>query len=211
MAITLYDLTLDTKDEIWSPNTLKARIALNIKGLEYETEWLTFFDVHSKIPDITKTGVRPTVPVIVQQNSQDDDHAVQDSWEIVKYLDTAYPNTPRLIKGDNEGLQFFLYKYIHISLLFPIFKLCLFTIHKKCSPQPIQDWFRENREATFKMTLEQFAGDPATHLASIKSALGFVHTTLQEYPYLNGEKVGFADVTLASCYKMLATLRQDIF
>ncbi|KAI8086545.1 uncharacterized protein BX664DRAFT_336120 [Halteromyces radiatus] len=207
--IAFYDLVLDTPNEIWSPNTLKARIALNIKGLDYETKWLDFFGIHSEIPDVTNNGKRPTVPVIV--DPQHDDKAVQDSWEIVKYLDKTYPDTPPLIVGNNEALQFFFYNYCNTNILFPVFKLCVLTIQKRCPTTAIQEWFRKDREAFFKMTLETFAGDEQVQIDAIKSGLAFIHTTLKSYPYLSGEKVGFADVVLASCFKMLSALRSDLF
>jgi hypothetical protein len=34
--IKLYDLVLDVDNEIWSPNTLKARIALNVKVSSFD-------------------------------------------------------------------------------------------------------------------------------------------------------------------------------
>ncbi|KAI8086544.1 uncharacterized protein BX664DRAFT_336117 [Halteromyces radiatus] len=209
-AIELYDLVLDTPNEIFSPNTLKARIALNIKGLSYETKWLDFFQVHSVIPTITKTGEKPTVPVIVDH--QHDDKAVQDSWEIVKYLDKTYPDTPPLIHGNNEALQFFFYNYANANILVPIFKLCVLTVVEKCPTKEMQNWFRQTREQSFNMTLEEFAGDDENvHVENIKSGLGLVHTTLKSYSYLSGEKPGFSDVTLAALYKMFSVFRSDLF
>ncbi|KAI8331669.1 hypothetical protein BC941DRAFT_438113 [Chlamydoabsidia padenii] len=210
--IKLYDLVLDVDKEIWSPNTLKARVALNVKGLNYETEWLTFFDIHSLIPEVTQNKHQPpTVPVIVDEKKDGEQTVVQDSWEIVKYLDSAYPDTPSLIRGETEGLQYYFYKQTHACILVPIFKLCLLTIHKKCSPEPIKEWFRKNRESMFKMTLEEFAGDSTDHITALKTGLISIHSTLQSYPYLTGDKIGFADVVLVSYFKMLAVLRDDIF
>ncbi|CAO3638070.1 unnamed protein product [Cunninghamella blakesleeana] len=203
--IQLYDLTLDTENELWSPNTLKTRIALNFKGLPYDTHWLTFFQVHETIPEITNNGKRPTVPVIV-----DGEKIVQDSWEIAKYLDEAYPNTPKLFH-DDEGANFLLYQYLNHNLLTNIFKLCILKIHRKCPDQATRDWFREDRERLFKVTLEEFAGPEVDNIKAIKDGLKIINITLKTYSYLNGNKAGFADVTLAAYFQNLRAIRPDIF
>lgn len=141
-----------------------------------------------------KTGVRPTVPVIVDKKHQD--HAVQDSWDIAKYLDSAYPDTPSLIETDNEGLQFFFYNYCHGHILIPAFRLCVMNIYHLCPTPSVKHFFRTNREARFNMTLEEFAGEENTHIAKLKSALGLIHTTLTSYHYISGDqgkciRVGF--------------------
>lgn len=130
----------------------------------------------------------PTVPVIVDEKKDGERAVVQDSWEIVKYLDSAYPDTPSLIKGQSEGLQYYAYKQTHAQVLVPIFKICLLTIHSKCSPEPIKEWFRKQRESVFRMTLEEFSGEPAAHIADLKTGLLSIHSTLQSYPYMNGDK-----------------------
>ncbi|ORZ21217.1 hypothetical protein BCR42DRAFT_407101 [Absidia repens] len=208
-SIKLYDIGSRLDPQPSSPNTLKARIALNIKGIPYETEWLDFFEIHSVIPNVTKTGKKPTLPVIVDMKNQD--CAVQDSWEIVKYLDLSYPDTPTLINKDNEGLEFFFYQYCHERILMHAFSLCVLSILNNYDTPQKQKEFRGYMEGRFGTTLETLAGNPSDHVAALKSQLVLIHDTLKIYPYLTGEKVGMADVTLASFYTMVATLRGDIF
>ncbi|KAI9307020.1 hypothetical protein BJ944DRAFT_262579 [Cunninghamella echinulata] len=203
--IQFYDLILDTENELWSPNTLKTRIALNLKNIPYDNHFLTFPQIHETIPKITKNGKRPTVPVIVDRGN-----VIQDSWEIAKYLDATYPNTPSLFNGD-EGINYFFYQYCNHNLLTHIFKLCVLYIHKKCHDQATRDWFRKDRERLFKVTLEQFAGEEATNINAIKNGLKFIHITLKTYPYLTGNRPGFADVTLAAYFQNLRVIRPDLF
>ncbi|SAL96114.1 hypothetical protein [Absidia glauca] len=206
--IKLYDIRFGNEFVPRSPNVFKIHIALNFKGIPYETEQLDFLEIQSLLPSVTKTGVRPTVPVIVDKKHQN--HAVQDSWDIAKYLDSAYPDTPPLIQTDNEGLQFFFYNYCHGHILIPAFRLCVMNIYHLCPTQSVKHFFRANREARFNMTLEEFAGEESTHIAELKSALGLIHTTLTSYRYISGDEVGFADVTLAAIFAMVAAVRNDL-
>ncbi|CAO3638066.1 unnamed protein product [Cunninghamella blakesleeana] len=204
--IQFYDLTFNSENELWSPNTLKTRVALNFKGLLYNTHWLTLSQVREIIPKITNTGKTPTVPVIV-----DNDKVIQDSWEIAKYLDEAYPNTPKLFHDDNEGVNFLFYQYLDHNLLFPIIKLCLLHIVKKCPDQATGDWFRKDRERLLGVTLEQFSGNEDDSIKAIKDNLNIINITLNAYPYLNGNKAGFIDVTLAAYFQYLNAIRPDLF
>ncbi|KAL1931682.1 hypothetical protein VTP01DRAFT_9825 [Rhizomucor pusillus] len=206
--IRLYDLYLDTLGEIWSPNTCKTRFALNVKGIEYETEWLTFAGVHSAIPKVTKTGKKPTVPVI--EDLKHGGKAVQESWEIAQYLEEAYPDYPSLFHG-NAGVHYFFHNYCTHNILTKVFKLCVLKIHSRITPKELQDWFRQDRETQFKMTLEEFAGDENQHIKVLSHNLGPVGRVLTSYPYLTGDKVGWADVVLAAYFTLFARMRPDLF
>ncbi|KAG0161750.1 hypothetical protein DFQ28_005117, partial [Apophysomyces sp. BC1034] len=49
--VRLYDLKFpDEPRGVWSPNTCKTRYALNVKGIRYESEFVTFEEVHTVIP-----------------------------------------------------------------------------------------------------------------------------------------------------------------
>jgi glutathione S-transferase len=126
-------------------------------------------------------------------------HAVQDSWVIAKYLDSAYPDTQPLIQTGNEGLQFFFENYCHGHILLPAFRLCVMSIYHLCPTPSVKHFFRTNREARFNMTLEKFAGEESTHIAGLKSGLGLIHTTLTSYPYLSGDQGKSIRVGLDGC------------
>ncbi|CDS05103.1 hypothetical protein LRAMOSA07632 [Lichtheimia ramosa] len=206
--VRFYDLELDVPELVWSPNTCKTRYALNVKGIPYETKWLTFAQVHEVIPGLTKTGKAPTVPVIV--DLAHGDKVVQESWEIAKYLEEAYPDHASLFNG-NEGAHFFFHEYCTRKLLPKIFKLCVLTIHSKVTPSSLQQWFRDSREKAFKMPLEKFAGDPQKHIDAIKELLEPIGRVLKKYPYMTGQQAGWADVVLASYFRMLLVHRPELF
>lgn len=146
------------------------------------------------------------MPVIV--DLLHDNQAVQDSWTIAKYLEEKYPNTPSLFNG-NVGVHHFFTDYCTHNLLGHIFRLSVLTIHSKCGDQ--KDWFRQDREKFFKMSLEKFAGDEKPHIAALKKNLVLLAKTLQQFPFLTGAQPGWADVVLGSYLTMFSQLRPELF
>ncbi|KAG0164510.1 hypothetical protein DFQ28_010217, partial [Apophysomyces sp. BC1034] len=132
------------------------------------------------------------------------------SWEIAQYLEKVYPDSPSLFHG-NEGVHLFFHNYCHTHLLRPLFQLVVLDVHRRSGPESTQKWFRENREARFGVTLEQFAGNPDDHLAALPKLLEPCTTILVSYPFLTGEKVGWADVVLASFLTMVAAIKPELF
>jgi glutathione S-transferase len=82
-----------------SPNSVKVRIALEVKRLEYETE-----EMYSADRDpIVRAGGWPLVPVLV-----DGAVTMRDSMAILHYLETTYRDAPSLTpssRDDNLSAQ----------------------------------------------------------------------------------------------------------
>ncbi|KAI0033287.1 hypothetical protein K488DRAFT_85051 [Vararia minispora EC-137] len=108
--ILFYDITRNVDDPAirdFSYNTLRTRLALNIKGLAYKTVWVDIADVESESikVDAPPNGERAgkplyTSPFIVDPSSG---RAVSDSPKIATYLDVQYPNTPVLSPSGSEA------------------------------------------------------------------------------------------------------------
>ncbi|GAA5814529.1 hypothetical protein MFLAVUS_008026 [Mucor flavus] len=204
--IRFYDLEINQPGLIWSPNTCKTRFALN--NIPYETKWVNFRNLHTIIPSITKSGKRPTVPII--EDLAHDNKPVQDSWDIAVYLEEAYPDTPSLFHG-NIGLHKFFYDYANSKILPFLFKLVVSRIADNCGPPQLVKWFRANREKHFGQTLERFSGELSDNITALKNALTPVHNVLKQHLFITGDKVGFADVTLASYFAMVHAIEPDKF
>ncbi|KAH7107256.1 hypothetical protein BKA62DRAFT_127557 [Auriculariales sp. MPI-PUGE-AT-0066] len=94
--ITLYDIEAKAGVGPWSPNTWKARFALNYKGVAYKTVYISYPDIKSKMMELGAAPGYPngsrgdlyTLPVI-----HDPKHGVTitDSWKICEHLDKHYP------------------------------------------------------------------------------------------------------------------------
>ncbi|KAI9029929.1 hypothetical protein CLU79DRAFT_842858 [Phycomyces nitens] len=224
--IQFYDLLLPAIGETpWSPNTYKTRFSLNIKGLSYETVWVTFEDVPNVIPKITfvlykkkywsqvyllivsKTGEVPTVPIIVDVEK---DKVIQDSFKIAKYLETTYPETPSLFHGD-EKLHQSLQETFEDCLAGPLFYLVLLKAIKFCGDEEAQAKLKKSREVKYGVTVEQLTGNPKEHIETINKKLKSANDILSDSLYLTGSKVGWADVVLASCLKMVDALDNELF
>ncbi|KAI9005421.1 hypothetical protein CLU79DRAFT_781788 [Phycomyces nitens] len=206
-SITLYDLPLvNFEGKCWSPNTSKARVSLNIKGIPFETVWVPFADIATVIPKLTKTAERPTVPIIVDASK---DIVVQDSWKIAQYLEATYPDTPSLFHGDED-----FHKAAEGSFgqcFISMFRLVVLTIANNAGNEEEKIEFRKNREAKFGTTIENFAGNPEDNIKIINEELKDTRSTLAKSPYLSGPKVGWKDAVLYSYLKFVDILRHDIF
>jgi len=109
--IILYDIPRKELEKgAWSPNTLKARLALAFKGLPYKTVWIEYPDIAAHCQ---KIGAKPTgtnddgtpvytLPVIRDPNT---DAVVSDSYAIAEYLDANYATTRSLIPAGTEGFH----------------------------------------------------------------------------------------------------------
>ncbi|KAI9029930.1 hypothetical protein CLU79DRAFT_733216 [Phycomyces nitens] len=206
--IHFYDLSIPVfDDKPWSPNTYKTRLSLNIKKLPYETVWVNIPEIYTVIPEITKTGEAPTVPIIVDTEN---DKVIQDSFKIAKYLETTYPTTPSLFHGDEKLHQSLQEKY-DSRLFFLLFCLSLLAISRECGDEKLQAEFRRKKEEKYGVTLEEFAGSTEDRLKEINEILKDTRKTLKASPYLTGTKVGWVDAVLASQFKMVDMLNHDVF
>ncbi|TFK54273.1 hypothetical protein OE88DRAFT_1642844 [Heliocybe sulcata] len=109
--IILYDIPRREMDKgSWSPNTLKARLALAFKGLPYKTVWIEYPDIAGLCEKIgakstgTKEDGTPayTLPVIQDPNTN---AVVADSYAIAEYLDANYATARALFPAGTEGFH----------------------------------------------------------------------------------------------------------
>lgn len=107
--IIFYDIASREPRTTFAANPWKIRLALNLKGVPYQTQWV-------EMPDITavreKLGVPAnrtlpdgtpyhTLPVIQDPTTG---KLIGDSFEIALYLDNTYPDGPRLFRPNTIGL-----------------------------------------------------------------------------------------------------------
>ncbi|KZV69410.1 hypothetical protein PENSPDRAFT_633101 [Peniophora sp. CONT] len=153
-------------EKCWSPNTLQETLthlnsyALNIKGLSYKTEWLSFSEVEPKMKEL---GILPnrdyllhyTIPTIYDPNTK---RIVTDSFAIAKYLDEAYPDTPNLVAPGTASLQAAYMEKVVYPLLQASFRIFCFPVFEGCCMNDAdRKYVRESREKWFKKALEDVA------------------------------------------------------
>ncbi|KAG2180719.1 hypothetical protein INT44_003726 [Umbelopsis vinacea] len=194
MSIKLYDLkktrSLDDRRP-WSPNTWKTRYLLNIKGLDYSTEYLHFLDIPETIGKLVPDTPKATVPCITDV----DGRTIQDSRVIALYLEEKYP-TPSIFQG-GQGIHFFFEDWAAENIGHKPFLASLPAMYSSLDEES-QMHLRKGREFMFATTLEDFAGNPKEHIAALNKALEPIAKILSKYSFLTGDQVGWSDIVLAS-------------
>ncbi|KAJ2912614.1 hypothetical protein MD484_g7806, partial [Candolleomyces efflorescens] len=111
--ITLFDIpsTVGT----WSPNVWRTRYTLDYKKIPYKVEWVEYPDLPTTLSShgIGPGGRKPdgssyySVPSIldIDDATGETKKALSDSIEIAKYLDEAYPDTPKVLPQDTTDLE----------------------------------------------------------------------------------------------------------
>lgn len=190
MVLKLYDLAGKQDELRFSPNCWRVKLALKHKGLQAEEIPWRFTE-----RDAIAFSGQKLVPILV-----DNDTTVTDSWEIARYLETAYSDRPSLFGGavgEAEALfiKFWCEQTIN-PIIFQIILLDLFQhVHEKD-----QEYFRQSRETRLGMSLEEFAQPSDEMIATLKKALAPLRATVDRQPYLGGATATFADYVVFSTF-----------
>lgn len=182
MSRVLYDLCGIDTELRFSPYCWRVKLALAHKGLEVETRALHFTDKQAlEFADYSR------VPVLV-----DGDRTVVDSYEIMRYLDQAYPETPVLL-GDSAAEARALYIKFHAERVMApgILRVVMMDLLNAIHPKD-RDYFRETREKVFGCRLEEFHS-PAKGLAQLDAALEPLRGVLEQSEFIDGDAPGAGD------------------
>ena len=179
----LYDL-VNAKGAHFSPNSWRTRLALLHKGLPFEVRDVLFGD----IPGLHTGGDKLTIPTLGHEGQ-----LVTDSWAIAQYLDTTFPDTPRLIAPGAEGhvLKFFQY-WAQTTIHGGIARLILRDLHDSLDPAD-QAYFRASREKMYKTTLEDLQAGREERVDAFRKSLQPLRLALGHGPFISGEQPGYAD------------------
>jgi len=204
--ITLYDIPNRNPSQPWSPNTWKARLALNIKGLPYRTVWVEYQDIEPLCKKIGAAKTSPssaipyTLPVI-----HDPAHnaAVSDSIEIARYLDKTYPDTTRLFPPGSHALQV-AFQSAHADTVAQAMGLIMLPLSCALLNPESEPYFRRTREARFGMKMEEFSPlgpKRDSHWKTLSESHGVMASWLaqnSEGPFVMGDQISYADATVAA-------------
>ena len=184
----MYDLSGADKNRRFSPYCWRIRMALAHKKLNVECiPW------HFTEKDKIKFSGQEKVPVLI-----DGSNTISDSWEIAKYLENAYPDSPSL-KLDNGEVLFI--KFWSETVLHPeLLQLLVLDIHDNLSLED-QSYFRESREKMLGKTLEEVVANRLDRLPLIQKLLNPLRSTLSKQEYLSGETPGFSDYIVFGAFQ----------
>ncbi|KAJ6520476.1 hypothetical protein C8R45DRAFT_61681 [Mycena sanguinolenta] len=203
--ITLYDIASTHPEQAWSPNTAKARYALNFKGIPHKTVFIEYPEIE---PLCKKLGAKPTsqtslpytLPVIYDPST---DTVVSDSIEIARYLDATYPDTPRLIP---EGTAAFHYAFTEaFEATLPPFLVYALPASLPFLNSASQDYFRRTREELFGgRRLEDVTPTGHEHAVMWKKVEdafgridGWIRKNGAESKHFMGDTLCYADISVA--------------
>ncbi|KAI0089591.1 glutathione transferase GTE1 [Irpex rosettiformis] len=210
--IILYDAPSQRSYKAWSPNTWKIRYALNYKGIAYRTEWTEYPDIEPLckrlgIPPTDKKpngGDRYTLPIIYDPSTNT---AVGDSAKIAKYLDTAYPRTPRIFPPGTDAFQAAFEAFFLSKILQPTFRTVAAQTAAKTLNPISGEFFRRSREEDFYFGKLENLNTPEAWKA-LEEGLGQAKIFLEANGegkaltfFGNKDKLTFSDFQLAAVLK----------
>ncbi|MBZ9559823.1 MULTISPECIES: glutathione S-transferase N-terminal domain-containing protein [unclassified Modicisalibacter] len=184
MTRLLYDLCGIDEDLRFSPYCWRVKYALAHKGLDYQTQPWHFTD-----KDAIAFSGQGKVPVLV-----DGDETVTDSYEIFRYLDRVYPDSPLLGGLPAEARARFFKFYAERNLAPAVIKTVMMDLYNAVAPQD-RAYFRETREKAFGRTLEEVHA-PSRGLSQLDLALEPLRARFGEADFVDGDEPAGADYLL---------------
>lgn len=166
-------------------------MALEHKGLDYGTVPTAFTAISG-----VEGGGYKTVPIL-----RDGDTIVSDSFAIAQHLERRYPDRPSLFGGaGGEAAARFVERWCQTVVQAQMVTLIVKDIHDILAAED-QAYFRASREQRFGRTLEEVPIGREDRLASFRTALEPLRSTLGFQPYLGGEAPLFTDYIVFGAFQ----------
>jgi glutathione S-transferase len=191
LAITLYDL-VDKDGRRYSPYGWRIRMALAHKGLHAALELCWHSD-----RKLSFSG-QSLVPVLV-----DGTRVVNDSWNIARYLDEAYPDRPMLIEGE-QGYSFarFFNLWTDTVIGRSLVRSLYFDIWESLHPDADRNEFRKRREERNGATLEAMFANRAKDFEEFNRAIAPLNELLRRQPFVAGSSPAYVDYIVFGTLQM---------
>ena len=182
MPIQLYELA-GRDDRRFSPYCWRTRMALEHKGLRYETVPVRFTD-----KDLIAFSGQERVPVL-----KDGDTVVSDSWAIAEYLESQYPDAPSLFGGETgHGLAKFLNVWTDRALHLALIKLVIADILDHVDPADT-GYFTDSRTARFGKSPAEVQTRSDEDLKAFGRAVSTLRAALDGQDFLSGSAPAYGD------------------
>lgn len=165
-----------------SPNAWRALLALEVKGLDYESRLIQFSKGEHKTPEYLAMNPRGKVPVL-----KDGDTVVYESLAILAYLDARHPEPP--LFGATPAETGYVWQTVSELINYtipPIFGLTVLFFRGRSGDEP--DAVRERA-------------------AEVHAELPAIEQRLAGGGWLAGESISAADIAL---YPALACMRRGL-
>jgi len=229
--IILYDLKSAPgapEAKAWSPNTLKARIALNYKRLPYKTIYVSYPEI---APTLKGLGLEPlkgqtgprayTLPVIIDPTPSGPPKIVRDSAAIAQYIDATYPDSERsLYPGGSHALQALFYHHFE-ARLYPTLITLFVPLVPTILDEGSLEYFIRTRSKAWGKPLAEVRPKGAEldkTWESLKAEFDVLDSFLQNNDverggvggdYVMGDKFSFADCVLLAFFVWMNKVKPE--
>ncbi|KAI9656691.1 MAG: hypothetical protein M1831_004601 [Alyxoria varia] len=150
MKIVLYDIPSKGRDVCWSPNTWKARVALNFKGLAYESEFVEMPQIAPKLKELgvapNESGTPYTLPTVGFG-----DETIMDSKNIAQKLQEIQPEPPLYLDASFASEV----DDIIMKIIFAIAPVLMSLVPRNLLNQESADYIINVHQRYFGMSLDE--------------------------------------------------------
>lgn len=168
-----------------SPYSWSVLLALEIKGLTYQSKLLEISKGETKTTDFLKLNPLGQVPVLT-----DGDTIICESLAIMAYLDRQYPDVPLFGKTSREYAHIWQNALEHVNYVSPTLFKVIFPLWSGETAEKVDD-------------IKQAAGLCHKTLAKLEAKLS-------NQPFMIGENISAADIiTLPALQCLINALNQD--
>ena len=186
MTIQMFDLTCANNQIYFSPYCWRIRMALQHKGLAFESVPWHFTDT-----EVLEARGGSRVPHIV-----DGETSLGDSWAIARYLDETYGGRPALMADAGARVRA---KFVESWCVATVFRaLRPLAVHSVFEIIADKDkaYFRQSREAMMGCRLEEISKDAAAEAHVLNDALKPMASALAEAEFVAGAAPDYSDYVL---------------
>ncbi|KAK9481635.1 hypothetical protein V1527DRAFT_448535 [Lipomyces starkeyi] len=207
--ITLLDIPSKDPCSGWLRHSLKTRLLLNYKGLDYKTEWTEYPDIKPKVePHLppNEKGPQYTIPTIKLNGTW-----IMDSAKIAHAVDALYPNPPLQINSPYQAKV----DDLTIKITQPIVPIIYTRVPVNILNEVSAEYWYATRRQRLRMSVQEFEGkhggqaaylDAESHLKEITALL-----KEKEGPFFMGSEVSYADFTWVAVLTFLKRVDEGIF
>jgi len=183
----LYELDA-INEQYFSPYTWRILMSLNHKNLYKNTK-----RVQVKFSDkslINHKGFN-TVPVL-----EDKDICINESFEIAKYLEQEYPDTPSLFGGEKSmKLTFIINQMLDPKILSVLARIIVADVYKVLKPED-KKYFRETREKMLNKKIEDIELESNKYIPIFQKELNPFRKIIKNNDYMTGDRPVYCDYLL---------------
>ncbi|CAJ2510512.1 Uu.00g133210.m01.CDS01 [Anthostomella pinea] len=207
--ITLFDLPSKGTCWTWNSNPWKTRLALNYKGVPYETEWVEYPDIKPRLLEhFPTTTPFYSIPTVCMPNGK----WIMDSVKIAEELERRHPEPSLHMDSAYHG---------KLKDMMPRIMAALRGVYTPLIPQRLLTersipYWNETREKFLGMPLAQLArehgGEGAWKAATplLQEVTGWLKDN-GEGPFFRGKTVSYADFVWAAFLLFLGRLGADVY